>query len=222
MANPTQTIYVDGIPIKMVVSPRSKKISLSVRGSTIKLTRPKWVSKKVAENFAKTKSKWVKEHYRELALIQTGTTIGEVNILIQKSHKNYFEWDKLNLTIYATNSNDQTSLLELLEDAFREKARDRIYESLDIWTEKMNLEPEKIRISKSRSRWGSCSQAGTLSFSLFSAQLPHDLLQYLVIHEMAHLQQPNHSADFWRIVEQYCTNYKQKRKSLKSYHLDFL
>jgi len=73
-----------------------------------------------------------------------------------------------------------------------------------------------VRISSARSRWGSCS-GNNISYSFRVAFLPPALCEYVVVHELAHTRQMNHSAAFWREVERVLPDYAVRRASLKEY-----
>ena len=72
-----------------------------------------------------------------------------------------------------------------------------------------------IRISSARSRWGSCNQANHLSFTWRLIMVPPAIIEYVVIHELAHTVAKNHSRQFWAIVESSIPNYRQRRDWLK-------
>jgi predicted metal-dependent hydrolase len=65
----------------------------------------------------------------------------------------------------------------------------------------IGVAPKRIQIRDQRSRWGSCSTRGTLSFNWRLVLAPFDVLDYVVVHELCHLREPNHSRRFWRLVE---------------------
>lgn len=65
----------------------------------------------------------------------------------------------------------------------------------------LGVRPERIQIRDQRSRWGSCSTRGTLSFNWRLVLAPLDVLDYVVVHELCHLREPNHSRRFWKLVE---------------------
>ena len=77
----------------------------------------------------------------------------------------------------------------------------------------------KLRITSARTRWGSCSSRGTLSFTWRLVMAPMPVIDYVVLHELVHLQIKNHSKDFWGKVGMLMPDYQQKRKWLKTNHL---
>jgi predicted metal-dependent hydrolase len=69
---------------------------------------------------------------------------------------------------------------------------------------------QRIRVAGQRSRWGSCSSRGTLSFNWRLAFAPVEVLDYVVVHEVCHLREPNHSSRFWRLVEELRPDYRDQ------------
>ncbi|MDR2063462.1 MAG: M48 family metallopeptidase [Candidatus Nomurabacteria bacterium] len=101
--------------------------------------------------------------------------------------------------------------IELLQS----KARRILPERLQELARLGDFKYEKVRFSHSSSRWGSCSGKGTISLNIALMQLPPVLIDYVLIHELAHTRQMNHSAVFWKEVERCDKNYKRHRKMLK-------
>ena len=95
---------------------------------------------------------------------------------------------------------------------------------VDYWSEIMKLYPKKVSVRSQKTRWGSCSSEGhiSLNWRLLAAPLP--VLDYVVIHELAHLQHHNHSKAFWKLVEKYDGNHKYHRQWLRDHQwaFDFL
>jgi predicted metal-dependent hydrolase len=77
------------------------------------------------------------------------------------------------------------------------------------------LKVQRIAIRNQRSRWGSCSRRGTISLNWKLIQAPPFVRDYIILHELMHLRQMNHSARFWRQVEGVCPEYKTAEKWLK-------
>ena len=77
-----------------------------------------------------------------------------------------------------------------------------------------SLEPSIITIRNQKRRWGSCSSKGNLNFNYRLHYLPQELMDYVVVHELAHRLEMNHSARFWNIVGQYDPKYREHQKQL--------
>lgn len=98
---------------------------------------------------------------------------------------------------------------------YQHKAHQIITERVSWYARLYNFQPAKIRISSARTRWGSCSSRGTLSFTWRLVMAPIEIIDYVVVHELSHLIERNHGPNFWREVEKIVPDYKQKRDWLK-------
>lgn len=75
--------------------------------------------------------------------------------------------------------------------------------------------PASVRITDARQRWGSCTSRGGLNFSWRLIQAPLEIVDYVIVHELVHLRQPDHSRKFWAKVEALMPDYKRRRKWLR-------
>ncbi|ADE10713.1 M48 family metallopeptidase [Sideroxydans lithotrophicus] len=81
----------------------------------------------------------------------------------------------------------------------------------------LQVAPREVRLSAARTQWGSCTVHGVVRLNWQLVKMPLHLIDYVVVHELAHLVEMNHSAAFWRVVENACPDYKQCRTELRSY-----
>jgi predicted metal-dependent hydrolase len=77
------------------------------------------------------------------------------------------------------------------------------------------LKPVAIKITEARKRWGSCGSKGTLNFSWRLIMAPMEVIDYVIVHELAHIGQLNHSPTYWRKVAEILPDYKKREKWLK-------
>ena len=86
----------------------------------------------------------------------------------------------------------------------------------------LNVKVTKVRVCFFSSQWGSCSTNGTIALNAALLFVPHTLLEYVIIHELAHRKYTSHSTRYWKLVESVCPWYKEARKTLKNYRLPTL
>lgn len=102
---------------------------------------------------------------------------------------------------------EQTSVRQALKQFYRRKAREIIQETVDMYADEMEVEYDRLEIRNQRTKWGSCSSSGTLGINWRLIMAPMDILEYVVIHELAHLQEANHTKAFWSLVAEHDPGY---------------
>lgn len=108
---------------------------------------------------------------------------------------------------------------ESLSAADKKIAKQKIMEHVDYYARRMEIDYGSISMRNQKSRWGSCSSKGNLNFNYRLAYLPEELLDYVVVHELAHRRHMDHSAAFWEEVETYYPAYKKCRQMLNDISL---
>ena len=99
--------------------------------------------------------------------------------------------------------------------AKRELARMFVKERIDYFNQFYHFKVRRIAIKNQKTRWGSCSAKGNLNFNYKIIYLPKELADYLIVHELCHLGQLNHSKKFWALVSKTIPNYQRSNKVLK-------
>lgn len=96
-----------------------------------------------------------------------------------------------------------------------ERAKRIFPERTAYFAKRMGVDYGRITIQEQKTRWGSCSSKGNLNFNWKLVLLAPELLDYVVVHELAHRREMNHSKNFWKIVEAELPDYRERRRRLK-------
>jgi hypothetical protein len=104
---------------------------------------------------------------------------------------------------------------KIVSQWYREQALQVFEECVAHFAPLMEVAPRTIRLSSARTQWGSCSARGVISLNWQLVKLSLPLIDYVVIHELAHLKEMNHSAAFWRVVASACPDHKELRTALR-------
>ena len=100
--------------------------------------------------------------------------------------------------------NIQSSIKTLTRSAMRHEAKRVLPSKVLFFAKKWNLDVAEIKINSSKGRWGSCSGKKNINLSLFLMMLPEYLIDYVVLHELAHTIEMNHSKKFWKLLDTFC------------------
>lgn len=103
-----------------------------------------------------------------------------------------------------------------IEKYLKQQAEELIPQKVATYAQLTSLKPVSIKIRQYRSRWGSCNSRGELSFNYLLMMLPISVINYVVIHELCHLQHLNHSKEFWQLVAKHFPNYIEAKQWIKT------
>lgn len=149
---------------------------------------------------------------RYVTLAQIGSFVEEHNDWLYNNYMN--QVDKQTLSEVRRNERLDPRLA-YLEKKYRAAAKKYIYERVEYYLPMTGGAYSRLRIADQKTRWGSCTSGGTLSFSWRLMLAPPRVLDYVVIHELCHLTYMNHSKEFWDKVASIDPNYKEHKKWLK-------
>lgn len=202
----TLTVNGEDLQVQLFEHARARRISLRVdpiRGCIV-LVKPRRTSKAAAMAFAHEKAYWISDRLRELVPpvpFSDGATVPILGALHTIRHRPdarrgvWRESEELNV------SGSLDHLSRRVHDWFKKEARKVISPIAHAYAEKLNKTVTGISLRDTRSRWGSCTVGGKLSFSWRLLMTPENVLHYVVAHEVSHLCELNHSAQFWETVD---------------------
>lgn len=172
--------------------------------------------------FIQEKQSWILnklKHYAKYADIRKSEDelfyLGEIyKIKILNGSKNsvFFNGEEFEVQL---NKESKSHLRQVLENWYRKEARNNLTYLVHELSQEYGLKINRITIREQKTRWGSASKNGNLNFNFRLMMAPEEVIKYVVIHELCHLTEMNHSKKFWRLVRERCPDYPQHVRWLK-------
>lgn len=119
---------------------------------------------------------------------------------------------------------EHPTALKEIRHFYKREAIQLLEERVRHWSEQMNLAPAQVKYREQRTRWGSCSSRKVINLNWRLIVFAQEVIDYVIVHELAHLQHMDHSNRFWSLVEAHIKDYKERMKTLKEsqYLVEFL
>ncbi len=205
---------------------RSNRKTLAIQikqDGQIVVRSPKRVTKKEIDCFVAQKEGWIlncqeklKTQMEEMPIfcVRNGVLplLGEMKPIQYTQYKKGF-YDQSQGIFYLQKGSEE-QLKSQAEELYRQIAKQEIINRVNFYAPQLGVIPTAIHINGARGRWGSCSGKNSLNFSWRLMTAPQHCVDYVVVHELCHILQHNHSREFWKEVERVFPNWQQCRKEL--------
>ena len=221
--------------VVLVRNERSRYFRLRVKPNGLAhVSMPVLASESKAIDFVKSKSAWIHQQQQK---IKTGLTVFEQDSSFRtKFHElkvvkvdqpkvsNAIGNGIIQINIPAKldhqHSEIQQFIRRTLVEVMRQEAKVYLPTRLKELANKHQFQFEKVFVKHVKSRWGSCSSTNNINLNLHLMRLPQSLIDYVLLHELAHTKEKNHGKGFWQLLESVCPNSKKLDRELKQYHVD--
>jgi hypothetical protein len=202
--------------VEFVRMRRARKYILRVRpDGTLRVTIPRGGSRRDAEAFVTAHRRWVDEERVRVAQRYApvewyaGATVplrgAATTIAVERTGQRRFVlFGGTRVRVAA----DTVNLRPAVEAALRQIAARELIPRLRTLAAEHGLSVARVSIRNQRSRWGSCSTSGVIALNFRLVQMPRWVSDYVLLHELMHLRQQNHSRRYWRLVEQVCPAFR--------------
>ena len=211
---------------------RRKTVSISVHEDGVRVAAPVATSRSAIRSIVRKRASWILEQAARptpapvAQRILTGETLpylgGRVRVMVESS----------DVPTPKVRFGSRTLRVDVPRDLGESERHDAVFHAVMAWYASCAMDKltacvqrwrlllgynqtPRILVRNQRSRWGSCAPDGTLRFNWRLMMVESDLIDYLVVHELAHLTHPNHSADFWGLVAGVMPDVQQRRKRLR-------
>ena len=138
----------------------------------------------------------------------------KINKIIEE-RKEWIEKAQKKIANRAERLNSLTPITSDEIDSLKAGAKPIIEEKVRLFADKIGVEYGNITIRSQRTRYGSCTAKGNLNFNCLIMLMPEEIIDYVIVHELCHIKEMNHSHRFWKAVEDILPDYKERRKWLK-------
>ena len=227
---------LDGHAISYTIkrSPRAKYVRLEVRPQTgLTIVIPKSYRLTQLPSLLNEKRQWILvklAKYGHLRLLSAGKEVDSgdtIPYLGRDLHvvrrKNDGEADSIRvegnrLVVSLKSTNARLNLV--LEEWYRREAEKLIRKRTNELCARLGVTYGRLSIRGAKTRWGSCSQKGNLNFNWKLLMVPELVIDYVIIHELAHLKEMNHTKKFWNLVAQHCPQWRKHRRWLKDHEAE--
>lgn len=231
-------IEIEGINILFKKKRKSTRLRIRVtpKNGTV-VTMPWFFPYEKARDFAKSHLDWIKTNLEKIQKIKKNTTIFDENtdfttknhklVILKKDIKKGFTSIKDGVVTVNFALEDDISAPENQEkiraaiiEAFRLEAKDYLPQRTEFLARKFGLKYRDLTVKNLTSRWGSCSGRNNINLNLHLIRLPYELIDYVILHELAHIREKNHSEKFWKFLSSLLPEAIELNKKLKFYKME--
>ena len=209
---------------------RSKRrtVALYIRDGAVEVRAPLRTPKPEIDKFVASKEKWIKgklEFFRQRAerrqsfSLDYGDTVLCRNRLYQITAKEGIRVEFDGERFYMPPGLSPEQIKNSCVQIYRMIAKSELTEKTLDFAKRMSVTTAAVKIGNAKYRWGSCSAKKSINYSWRLIMADDDLIDYVVVHELAHITEMNHSERFWAIVESVFPDYRERKKRLKELQL---
>jgi predicted metal-dependent hydrolase len=216
-------------------SVRARRLTITVSGGKVTVTFPKGISKREIRRFVESRADWIwqclQEQQNKAMEKACRLTNGfELSLKGECLRLKVLRYDGrlikvqrrgnelcVFLPLFCPETEEATNIRFVLKKWYRDQARRVFLEKMMRFAPEMGVNFQQLRVREQKSRWGSCSAQGNINLNWKAVLAPERIIDYIIIHELAHLKHLNHSPDFWRLVAEHSPEYRECRLWLRRY-----
>lgn len=209
-----------------LIRKRRKTLAIHItKEGVVEVRAPLKLPKTEIDKFVYSKLKWIEKHValralqkekRDAFFLDYGKTIllrgKEIKIEEREGREIGFDGN----VVFMPPDLHHEEIKEHIIRLYKYGAKSILTEKVASFSKVMSVTPKEIKINKAKTRWGSCTSEGNLNFSWRLILAPDPVIDYVVVHELAHLKEMNHSEKFWAIVEKELPDYRAREAGLKT------
>ena len=204
-----------------------KTIAIHItKEAQVEVRAPLKAKKKEIEQFLISKKDWIEKHLARITEAQANRLNFELNygddfrlmgkkipLVAREGNKVGFDGNCFYLPPSFPSDEIKMAVIGLYKQIAKQVFTDRTF----AYAKEMGSLPSAVKVNSAKTRWGSCSNKGSINYSWRLIMAEEEIMDYVIVHELAHLRELNHSPRFWTIVETILPDYKRRQKKLKEF-----
>lgn len=228
----TKDYQLKGMLVTVYKRRGARSLRLSIGSNRkVRVTIPAWAPFKVGEDFAKSRYDWLQAQLdKQLSgTLSSGQPVGKAHhLLIRPAEVKKVTTRITNGSIvvnypvdsYAEHASVQAAAEQACFRALKKQAQNLLPARLHQLAGQYGFTYSSVQVRQLKRRWGSCNSEQQIVFNFFLMQLPWDLIDYVILHELVHTQVLNHGPDFWQAMEQVLPDARKRRKALRQFQAE--
>ena len=201
-----------------------RTVAIHIRDGGVEVRAPLKTPKRDIDRFVASKERWIEEHLalsqanaerREAFSLNYGDTVilrnREYPVVAKAGSRAGFDGEHFHLPPGLTAEQIGSDVVRI----YRGLAKTHLTERAAYCAKRMNVSPSAVKVNGAKTRWGSCSAKKSLNFSWRLMMADDALIDYVIVHELAHITEMNHSVRFWAIVAGVFPDYRARQKQLR-------
>ncbi|HEX5456732.1 MAG TPA: SprT family zinc-dependent metalloprotease [Candidatus Saccharimonadales bacterium] len=224
----TSETYVEGVgKVRIFRRKGLKNLRITVsRDGSLRLSIPWYVPKAAGMAYLHSKKDWIKKYQQETSHEWTdGQVLTKSHRLSLKESPKHHASSSISgglfcvyVPVFQSGEQKHKTISRQIAKFLKAEGEKQLAPLVLKLAAEHGFKVKAVRIKNMKSRWGSCNQEKIITLNISLMQLPEEISEYVIVHELAHTKHLNHSKDFWMQVEKVLPDYKQRRKSLKRFN----
>jgi len=218
-------------PVQIVRTERKRSASIEIEGDTVKVTVPSHLTDSMVQNLISQRRGLIEQKLRQQQQIAPPKPKEYVNgeafpylgknyrlkRLLGQSGDAKLKHGYIQIPVpeSALEGLTEASMRSSLVSWYKAHAATKLKEKTKRYASILGVEPNSVSVREYKARWGSCASSGDISYNWRIIMAPHHIVDYVVVHELCHLLEHNHSARYWRLVGSVISDHKECREWLK-------
>ena len=204
-----------------------KTIAIKInKDSSLEVKAPVNLPKDKIDAFVNSKEKWIAKHSERIFnnyFLKKQFELNFGDFVLLRGQNNQIKsfngktaiYNSYKKIFFIPETAEKNQIKAIVIELYKKIAHNHINKRVNYFKNKMDVKPIKIGITSAKTRWGSCSGKNSVNFSWKLIMADDKTIDYVIIHELAHIKQHNHSKKFWNIVESIMPDYSEQKKKLK-------